>query len=334
MLNVLDPGLSTTVQDIGRLGWYHMGMPPSGAMDNFSFRIANALVGNAETSAGLEITYSGPRLEIVKDAVISVTGAEIRFEINGKGASLWQAHKVQAGDTVTLGSITRGARSYMSISGGIDVPEKLGSRSTYTLGRFGGFNGRKLKANDKFPTGQQPATSNRMIARHIDKRLIPKLAKDITLRVVIGMCSHRITENSLQEFLSASWEVTPEADRIGYRLKGPTLQFVEGEQPFGAGADPSNVVDLGYPVGSIQVPGGLEAIVLLNDAVTGGGYTTIGTVIRADLDLIAQASPGSIVRFAETNIENALRARKEREDALQQIRMELRMADQVGLLGQ
>ncbi len=334
MLKVLDPGLSTTVQDLGRLGWYHIGMPPSGATDNFSFRIANMLVDNPDTSAGLEITYSGPRLEIAKDAVISVTGAEIGFEINGQEASLWQAHKVQAGDTVAHGNITRGARSYMSISGGIDVPEKLGSRSTYTLGRFGGFKGRSLKPNDKFPTGQQPVTSYRMIARNFDRRLIPKLAKDITLRVIIGMCSHRITGNSLKEFLSASWEVTPEADRIGYRLKGPRLQFVEGEQPFGAGADPSNVVDLGYPVGSIQVPGGLEAIVLLNDAVTGGGYTTIGTVLRADLDLIAQASPGSTVRFAETDIEDALRARKQREDALRHIRQELRMADQVGLLGQ
>ena len=113
----------------------------------------------------------------------------------------------------------------------------------------------------------------------------------------MGMCGHRITQNSFEEFLATSWEVSTEADRIGYRLKGPTFDFQPGEQPFSAGADPSNVVDLGYPIGSIQIPGGLEAIMLLNDAVTGGGYTTIGTVIKADLDRVAQASPGSHIRF-------------------------------------
>ena len=173
-----------------------------------------------------------------------------------------------------------------------------------------------------------------MLGRTFDLGLIPVPGKAVEVRVVMGMCSYRLTPESFTEFLNATWEVSTEADRIGYRLKGPTFAFKEGEQPFGAGADPSNVVDLGYPIGSIQIPGGLEAIVLLNDAVTGGGYTTIGTVIKADLDLIAQASPGSQVHFREVSIEEALRARQDREARLEQIRLELGIFDQTGQFGQ
>jgi allophanate hydrolase subunit 2 len=148
------------------------------------------------------------------------------------------------------------------------------------------------------------------------------------------MCSYRVKDESLADFLAATWEVSTEADRIGYRLKGPTFQFKGGEQPFGAGSDPSNVVDLGYPVGSVQIPGGLEAILLLNDAVTGGGYTTIGTVITADLDHVAQTSPGSQIRFRAVDITEALRARQLREARLSRMRLLLGLCDRTGDLGQ
>jgi allophanate hydrolase subunit 2 len=163
---------------------------------------------------------------------------------------------------------------------------------------------------------------------------LPRPSKDIEVRIIVGMCSYRVTDESLADFLAATWEVSTEADRIGYRLKGPTFRFKSGEQPFGAGADPSNVVDLGYPVGSIQIPGGLEAILLLNDAVTGGGYTTIGTAIKSDLDRIAQASPGSKVRFRTVDIDEALRARDQREATLNKVRLALRLFDLANELGQ
>jgi len=334
MLRVIEPGLLTTVQDLGRFGWYHIGMPPSGAMDNFAFRVGNLLVGNDERAAGLEITYVGPTLEVNEETLIAVTGAELPLSINDRPVALWQAHPVSPGDRLSLGGVSRGARAYLCVAGGINVPPLLGSRSTYMLGRFGGLEGRKLQAGDQLQLGPQRQSRDPLLGRTLDRSLIPALAKELEVRIVMGMCSYRVQDESLAEFLSATWEVSTEADRIGYRLKGPIFQFKPGEQPFGAGADPSNVVDLGYPVGSIQIPGGLEAILLLNDAVTGGGYTTIGTVIKADLDRVAQVSPGSKIRFREVGIEEALQARRTCEARLAQVRLALGLFDQAGELGQ
>jgi biotin-dependent carboxylase-like uncharacterized protein len=330
MLRVLAPGLLTTVQDLGRFGWYHIGMPPSGAMDNFAYRVGNLLVGNPEEAAGLEITYVGPTLEVTRETVIAVTGGELTLSINDRPATLWQAHYVAPGDHIALGHISRGARAFLCIAGGIAVPSLLGSRSTYMLGRFGGLAGRKLQAGDQLPLGPVSPKSSAMIGRLLDPSLLPAPTKELEVRIIMGMCSHRVKDESLADFLSSTWEVSTEADRIGYRLKGPTFQFKEGVQPFGAGADPSNVVDLGYPVGSIQIPGGLEAILLLNDAVTGGGYTTIGTVIKVDLDRVAQLSPGSKVRFRSVSVEEALQARRVREARLTQARLALNLMDLAG----
>jgi biotin-dependent carboxylase-like uncharacterized protein len=333
MIKVTEPGLLTTVQDLGRFGWYHIGMPPSGAMDNFAFRVANLLVGNSEDAAGLEITYVGPKLQVHQETLIAVTGAELPFSINDRPVALWQAHRVAPGDRISLGSITKGARAYLSVAGGIQIQPVLGSRSTYMLGRFGGVEGRKLQAGDQLPLGETlPKLA--MLERRLDSTLIPTPAKELEVRIVMGMCSYRVKDESIADFLTATWEVSTEADRIGYRLKGPTFRFKDGEQPFGAGSDPSNVVDLGYPVGSIQIPGGLEAILLLNDAVTGGGYTTIGTVIKADLDRVAQASPGSKIRFRPVGIEETLHARQVREARLAKIRLMLGLCDLAGELGQ
>jgi len=334
MFEVIEPGLLTTVQDLGRFGWYHIGMPPSGAMDNFSFRVGNLLVGNDENAAGLEITFTGPTLTVTTDTIVAVTGAELSFRINNYPAALWRAHKVTKNDTISLGGIVGGARAYLCVTGGINVPVLLGSRSTYMLGRFGGLAGRKLQEGDKLLFGPYTQAYDAMLGRSIDRTLLPNSTKDIEVRVIMGMCNYRVKDESLADFLAATWEVSTEADRIGYRLKGPTFHFKPGEQPFGAGADPSNVVDLGYPVGSIQIPGGLEAILLLNDAVTGGGYTTIGTAIKSDLDRVAQASPGSKVRFRAVNIEEALSARNTREARLAKIRLALRLFDLGSELGQ
>jgi biotin-dependent carboxylase-like uncharacterized protein len=334
MLKVIEPGLLTTVQDLGRFGWYHIGMPPSGAMDNFAFRVGNLLVGNEESAAGLEITYTGPTLTVTQDTTVAVTGADLAFRINDQPVPLWQAHNITPYDKLSLGSVERGARAYLCVAGGIDVPVLLGSRSTYMLGRFGGLAGRKLQSGDELPLGSYAPSHSARLGRRLDPALLPRPSKDIEVRVIVGMCSYRVTDESLADFLAATWEVSTEADRIGYRLKGPTFRFKSGEQPFGAGADPSNVVDLGYPVGSIQIPGGLEAILLLNDAVTGGGYTTIGTAIKSDLDRIAQVSPGSKVRFRAVDIDEALRARDQREATLNKVRLALRLFDLANELGQ
>ncbi len=152
--------------------------------------------------------------------------------------------------------------------------------------------------------------------------------------MVVGLCSYRLTSESLQDIFNTEWRVSTEADRVGYRLRGPTLKFVDREPPFGAGSNPSNVVDVGYPVGSIQVPGGLEAILLMRDAVTGGGYATICTVIQRDLDRVAQLAPGARVRLREVNIDQAIVLRNEYNAMLASIARSLEFFDHQDLLGQ
>ncbi|HSK83392.1 MAG TPA: biotin-dependent carboxyltransferase family protein [Rubrobacter sp.] len=321
-IRVQSPGLLTTVQDTGRLGEYAIGMPPSGAMDVFSYQVGNYIVGNEEGAAGLEMTYLGPELEFTEDAVIAITGAEMPPKINGEEAPTWEVVAVGAGDVLSFDYLGSGARSYLAVAGGIDVPIFMHSRSTYTLIGLGGLEGRALQEGDELEVGEGEDRSDR-VGMAVDEDHVPTYSKETELRVIIGLASYRLTEESMEEFLNTTWTVTPDADRVGYRYKGGELKFVEREQPAGAGADPANVVDFGYPIGSIQVPGGVEPIVLMNDAVTGGGYATIGTVISADRDRLAQTKTNDKTRFRSVDLDEALEAREERRKQMLQIQQAL-----------
>ena len=318
-IRVESPGLLTTVQDTGRFGEYAIGMPPSGAMDVFSYQVGNYLVGNGDGAAGLEVTYFGPELEFTEDAVIAVTGAEMPPKINGEEAPTWETLRVKEGDVLSFDYLKNGARSYLAVAGGIDVPVFMHSRSTYTLIGLGGHEGRALQAGDELQLGEA-ANGEAQIGKKVDAGNIPTYTKETELRVIIGLASYRLTQESMDEFLNVEWTVTPDADRVGYRYRGGELGFVEREQPAGAGSDPANVVDFGYPIGSIQVPGGVEPIVLMNDAVTGGGYATIGTVISADRDRLAQSKTNDKTRFRSIELEEALKAREDRRRRLSEIK--------------
>jgi biotin-dependent carboxylase-like uncharacterized protein len=321
-IKVIKPGLATTVQDTGRVGYYNVGIPLSGALDQYSFTAANLLVGNDENAAVLECTLMGPELEFQRDAVIAVTGAQMAPKLNGAPAPRNEALAVKGGTVVSFDFMRVGARAYIAVAGGIDVPVILGSRSTYGLGAFGGFQGRKLQAGDVVPVGD--AKGSRKIGRSVPDDLTMPLPKELELRVVPGLYFHRITDEAASTFFEDTWAVAPEADRIGYRYKqGRPLQFKDRQQPFGAGSDPSNIVDAGYPYGSIQVPGGLEPIILHRDAVSGGGYAMIGTVISADMDRIAQMQPNNKARFVKVDLDGALAARAERNQRLQRLRAAL-----------
>ena len=321
-IKVLKPGLATTVQDAGREGYYNVGIPLSGALDQYSFRAANLLVGNDEKAAVLECTLMGPELEFQRDAVIAVTGAEMAPKLNGSFAPRNEAIAVKSGTVVSFDFMRVGARAYIAVAGGIDVPAILGSRSTYGLGAFGGFQGRKLQAGDVVPVGTPKGAPK--VGKRVPEGLAMPLPKELELRVVPGLYFHRITDESAQTFFEDTWAVAPEADRIGYRYKqGRPLKFRDRKQPFGAGSDPSNIVDAGYPYGSIQVPGGLEPIILHRDAVSGGGYAMIGTVISADMDRIAQMQPNNKARFVKLDVDAALVARADRSQRLQRLRAAL-----------
>jgi biotin-dependent carboxylase-like uncharacterized protein len=318
-IRVKSPGLLTTVQDTGRFGEYAIGMPPSGAMDVFSYQVGNYLVGNEDGAAGLEVTYFGPELEFTEDAVVAVTGAEMPPKINGEEAPTWETLQVREGDVLSFDYLKNGARSYLAVAGGVEVPVFMHSRSTYTLIGLGGHEGRALKEGDELQLGNA-RNGGAQVGKRVDDDHIPRYTKETELRVIIGLASYRLTEESMREFLNVEWTVTPDADRVGYRYRGGELGFVEREQPAGAGSDAANVVDFGYPIGSIQVPGGVEPIVLMNDAVTGGGYATIGTVISADRDRLAQSKTNDKTRFRSIELEEALAAREDRRRRLAEIR--------------
>jgi biotin-dependent carboxylase-like uncharacterized protein len=309
-IEVIKPGLATTVQDAGRPGYYNIGIPLSGALDQYALRVANLLVGNEESAAVLEATLLAPELVFRAPAIVAIAGAEATPKINGEPRPRNESFSVKADDHLTFDFIKSGARSYIAVAGGVDVPVVLGSRSLYGLGALGGFAGRKLAAGDVLRVGKpQPGAR---AGRALPGDLTPTYPRSLELRMVTGLYFHRLTEEAANAFFEDTWTVAPEADRIGYRYrKGRPLSFRERKQPFGAGSDPSNIVDAGYPYGSIQVPGGLEPIVLHRDAVSGGGYAMIGTVISADMDRVAQMQPNNLARFVEVDMATALKARAE-----------------------
>lgn len=315
---VLEPGLATTVQDTGRPGYYHIGMPPSGAMDGFAHRVANYLVGNDADRATLEMTYAGPDLEFEDDAVVAITGADMSPTLAGDPVPLWTSVAVEAGEVLSFDFSTEGARSYLAVAGGFDVEPIMDSRSTYTLIGIGGHEGRELEEGDRLSVG---SAVDPTLDVKLEDRFVPDYGAEPPIRVVMGLCAYRLTEESRRAFLEAEWTVSDEADRVGYRVKGIDLEFREREQPFGAGPDPSNVVDVGYPVGSIQCPE--EPIVLMRDAVTGGGYATIGTVISPDRDTLAQRRTHQSVAFEEVDVESALRARRDYQETIRSVRSSL-----------
>lgn len=318
---VLNPGLSTTVQDLGRPGYFHLGIPIGGAMDRLAMRTANMLVGNDEGAAGLEAVFVGPELEFTRDAVVAVTGADMPVKIDGEVWPTWTALSVKSGQVLSFGFLEKGARIYIAIAGGIDVPVQLGSRSTYPIGALGGFKGRAIAKGDELPVGAAKKVAN---GKSVPENLRRRPGVPAELRVVPGLYWHRVTEETHKSFFDDQWKVAPEADRMGYRFRGGRpMQFVEREQPFGAGSDPSNIVDSCYPYGSIQVPGGTEPIILHRDAVSGGGYFMVGTVVSADMDLIGQLQPNTPTRFVEVDMAGALQARADRSKVLDRIRKAL-----------
>ena len=321
-INVKTSGFATTIQDLGRPGYYHLGIPIGGAMDRFAMRCANMLVGNDEGAAGLECVFMGPELEFTEDCTFAVTGGDLPPKLDGEVLESWTAIPVRAGQVLSFDFLRSGARAYIAVAGGIDTPPALGSRSTYPIGALGGVDGRAIQPGDVLPVGKSAAQAKE--GADIPENLRRMPGKTAQLRVLPGLYAHRITDAASQRFFDETWKVASEADRMGYRFKGGTpLEFVDREPPFGAGSDPSNITDACYPYGSVQVPSGTEPIILHRDAVSGGGYFMIGTVISADMDLIGQLQPNVDAKFVKVDMNTALKARKERAGALDKVRAHL-----------
>lgn len=319
MIEVKTPGLWTTVQDMGRLGKYHLGVPPSGAADKYSFMIGNLLVGNPFEYAALEMTLIGGEYLFHKNSIIALTGAPMEAYLNEKLLPLWETLQVKTGDILTIKSCSKGVKSYLCVSGGINVPDVLGCKSTYELSQIGGFHGRKLKRGDQIPINEALPGVTKQIGKTTPLEFIPTFNEFQDLRVMMGITGYLMNDHALKTFLNSEWTVSHESNRVAYRYKGPAVSFTEQHPPFGAGNSFSNVVDIAYPIGSVLFTNEEELIVLQNDATTGGGFITIGTVISQDLDLIAQSRPFSKCRFTAVTIDQAMHARSERRKKLERL---------------
>ncbi|NBK22800.1 MAG: biotin-dependent carboxyltransferase [Spirochaetia bacterium] len=286
-------GFLTNIQDGGRFGYQDIGISPSGPMDRHSFNLANILVGNPMDEAALEITFTGPDIKFDCDNVIAITGADMSPTLEGEIFPMYEAMPVKAGQTLRFGRLNAGLRSYLAVSGGLDVPIVMGSRSTLIRNQIGGYEGRAIRKGDVIGLRSPHGT-----VKHINRRVILErldCSNTIEVRVIRGPQDDRFTQNGLETFFKSEYKVTNEFDRMGCRLEGPKISHV---------AD-ANIISDGIVTGSIQVPGTGFPIVMLADRQSTGGYTKIATVISEDLPKMGQAKPGNVIRFIETDVATA-----------------------------
>lgn len=301
-IRIINKGLLSTLQDAGRFCYQQFGMPVSGAMDVVSLQTANRLVGNAPTEACLETSLLGPEIEFLAAAEIAVCGAETEISINGQPVSANTNHEVKAGDILKLGTSKRGLRNYLAIAGGFDVPLVMGSKSTYLRGKLGGFEGRALQNGDELLLGPEQA----FVHRRIQRPLLHLPDAENEIRFIPTSEASAFTQEGLKAFLSGEYSISPQSDRMGYRLSGPKI----------AHKSSADILSSGIANGSIQVPSHGEPIIMLADRQTVGGYTKIGNVISVDLPLLGQMRPGEKLRFREISTEKAQQLLAEREELL------------------
>lgn len=310
-LTVRKGGLLTTVQDAGRFGSRRFGVPVSGALDAYAFRVANLLVGNAPDAAVLECTLRGPVLKFDADTIIAICGGAFPANLDGVRIQGWRPIRVEAGSTIDIGQAERGLRCCVAIAGGINTTPVLDSRSTYLRARLGGHDGRALKAGDTLQVGVLSSIASTMFVR-LGERAARWFADSrdvygddrtgVTLRAMVGAHASLIP-GYVDQLFSREFTVLPASDRMGYRLSSEMDTFDV----------PGHLISEPVVPGTVQQPPGREAIVLLADAQTTGGYARVAHVAQADLPRLAQASPGARVRFRKITHEEAVRLLRQRE---------------------
>ena len=325
---VRSSGVQTTVQDLGRFGYQSLGVPPSGAMDRDALETANLLVGNPRGEAGLECVLGGTELECGAPLVFAVCGAPMDLRVNGKPAPGYETLRAKAGDVISLGMAERGLCAYIAFAGGFAIEPVLKSLSTYTRAGFGGWRGRSLRVGDRIPlrgcsaglstaavssaapssapgAAAVPRDASALI-RFVPEELRPCYYAETTLRAIRSHEAARFEPESVSRFFSEPFIVSPKSDRMGCRLEGPHLLHKQG----------ADILSAGVQTGTVQVPGDGFPIILRVDRQTTGGYARIAHVIQADLAKLGQLRPGDAIRFAETTVEAAQEAWKNREASI------------------
>ena len=308
-IEILSPGLQTTVQDIGRQGFGRFGVAPSGALDSFALRVANLLLDNPEGAACLETLLMGLRMKALADMTIAVTGANLQPLIGKRPLPMWRSHELNKGEVLSFLGPAGGCRAYVAFGGGLQVPAIMASASTNLPSGFGGFGGRALQQGDVLSV-DLPAASPKIVDRALDPEQIPEYSDKWSLRVIWGPQDDDFPKSERDVFISSAYTVSAESDRTGIRLDGPAINKREGI--------PASIISEGVISGSIQIPGDGKPIIILAETVT-GGYRKIATVISADLFLLGQIKPGDQVEFISVDKEAADLALREKEDQITSI---------------
>ncbi|OZB75729.1 MAG: urea carboxylase [Halothiobacillus sp. 14-55-98] len=311
-IEIIKPGTYTTVQDFpGRLGLWHIGVPPSGPMDDYALRLANRIVGNTPDMAGLECTLVGPSLKFHRDSMVAITGAEADIRLDDQSVQAGRPIAIEAGQTLSIGQVQSGARVYLAIRGGIDVPEYLGSRSTFALGKMGGHAGRILQVGDILTIGTVTAAFAPKVA---DAALMPAYGNHWEIGVLYGPhgAPDYFMPEAIEQFFTTDWAVHYNSNRLGIRLSGPKLSWARSDGGE-AGLHPSNIHDTEYAVGSINFTGDMP-VILTRDGPSLGGFVCPATIVRAELWKVGQLKPGDTIRFIPISHAQA-RALEQAQDA-------------------
>ena len=298
ILEILSPGILTSVQDLGRYGYGRYGVAPSGALDSFALRIANLLVGNRSDQACLEIMLLGPAIKALGDIVVAVTGGNLQPRRDKQPIEMWRSQILKKGDILSFSSPLSGFRAYVAVGGGISVPLVMGSRSTNFSSGFGGFQGRALEKNDIL-TSENQSQYVKTDTRAFNAAWIPVYPDNWSMRVIWGPQDDHFPDESRGSFLGATYKMSSDSDRTGIRLQGPVIRPKPDIQ--------ASIISEGVISGSVQIPGDGKPIIILGETVT-GGYRKIATVISADLPLLGQIKPGDCVRFTAVSLDEARRA--------------------------
>ena len=309
-LEIIKPGMLTTLQDKGRYGHQREGIITSGAMDTFACRVANLLAGNAEEEAVLEITLTGPTIRFSEDQLIALTGADLSPELNGERVPMWRPLFVKKGCVLSFGAHLSGCRAYLSVSGGFDLPRLMGSFATYLQAGIGGYQGRALKAGDAIPCRSATSAGIALFAQAAttteghsflaanwtpDPQFYPAYSPNPTIRAIKGPEYERFSEVSQAQIWSERFQVSAQSDRMGYRLQGVSLYLSEAAE----------LISTAVTFGTVQVPPQGTPIVLMADHQTTGGYPRILQVVSVDLPILAQVVPGQTIGFEEVSLEEA-----------------------------
>jgi biotin-dependent carboxylase-like uncharacterized protein len=321
LIEILSVTGPASIQDLGRFDQYRFGVGTSGAMDDVALRAGNILLGNDEKAAGIEIPMMPFKLRFDRDMTFALTGADVEAEIAGRTIPPWWRSQARAGDVLSIKTMLRGARCYLTVGGGIDVPVVLGSRSTQFRGEFGGLRGRPLQPGDILPCAASTATIGDLGVEPADVTLARATASadETIVRAVIAGEYDAFDATTQALFWHSSWKITPQSNRYGYRLQGPAVKP----------RSPIEKRSHGIVPGVIQIPPNGQPIIQMRDAQTSGGYPKIATVIRADLWRVGQARLGGKLRFEQTAYADALAAEAEMSVYLDRLRSNGRLVEEI-----